>query len=101
MAAVTYVCGASLNPVEFLQEVWKEKCKGNIVLCDYYPSTHKQETADHVLWTIRRRGIIRFNIDQADSVFVLNVKNYISDDMRMELLYAESRNKLIKYLFSI
>jgi len=98
------LCGSTRFTDEMLVKQWELTKQGFIVLswCAlpswYFAGSDKthigdQEGVREVVNEVHKR-----KIDISDEILVINIHGYIGEDTKSEILYAEGRGKIVKYL---
>lgn len=99
---VVCFCGSTRFAEQFMIERWELEKQGiitlgiNILPNGYWSGGNdhgaEQEGVKHIIAELHFR-----KIDISDEVIILNVGGYIGESTRMEINYAISQNKSIKY----
>lgn len=94
------LCGSTKFKEEFEKQNAKLTMLGNIVISvgvfGHIDKIHFDKNQKKMLVDIHKK-----KIDLSDEIFIINVKGYIGESTRSEILYAESKGIIVKYLIKI
>jgi len=96
---VITLCGSTKFKEQFLSEQKRLTLEGSIVISVGLFG----HSGDNEVWTDGTKEMLddmhKRKIDLADEIFVINVDGYIGSSTKGEILYAQSTNKPVRYLF--
>ncbi|MBQ3416110.1 MAG: hypothetical protein IJH39_12410 [Clostridia bacterium] len=89
------LCGSMKYKKEMMELAIELQLKGNIVLTPAYPvDENKNYSLDEMEMLSK---VHKEKINLSDTIFVVNVNNYIGKSTKSEIEYAQSLNKEIMY----
>jgi len=93
---VVTLCGSTKFKEQFREAEEQEGFRGNVVLtCAFFAHSDQRSLT---VEDKRRLDILHLRkIDLSDEILVLNIGGYIGDSTAMEIAYAESTGKRIRY----
>lgn len=95
---VITLCGSTRFKEQFLEAQKRLTLAGNIVISVGLFG----HSGDDEVWTEGTKEMLydmhKRKIDMADEIYVINVGGYIGSSTCLEIEYARSRGKVIKYL---
>lgn len=95
---VVCLCGSIKFKEDFFRAAEQLTLEGNIVLSPGLFSQADGKALSHETTTMLD-DIIRQKIDMADSVYVINRDDYIGESTKAEIEYAETKDKLVRYMY--
>ena len=102
---VITLCGSTRFKAEFMEAQKRLTLEGNIVISvGLFGHSGDQEVWDNMdEGTLTKTkemldDMHKRKIDMADSIFVINVGEYIGESTKSEIEYAKTHGKLIEYL---
>ncbi len=90
------ICGSLKCQKEMMEVAEKLALEGNCVLTPVFPVTKNLEISDNQLKNLKAEHFKR--IELSDSIYVININNYIGESTRLEIDYAQSLGKEIVYM---
>jgi len=97
---IVCLCGSTRFKDEFIQANKDETLKGNIVLTvglfgHHEPNFDMSSDMKLMLDELHKR-----KIDLANEILVINVNHYIGNSTKSEIEYAQSKGKVVRYLWN-
>ena len=93
------ICGSLKYQKEMMEIAERLGLDGNCVLTPVYPVTENLKLTDEQLGYLKEAHFERIKI--SDSIFVLNINNYIGERTKLEIEYAKKLGKEIIYYLDL
>lgn len=90
------ICGSLKFQEEMMEIAEKLALNGNCVLTPIFPATKDLKISDNQLKNLKEAHFKR--IELSDSIYVININNYIGESTKLEIEYAENLGKEIVYM---
>lgn len=93
---VITICGSLKYKSEMMKVAEKLALEGICIITPVYPIEENYTRTEKQIENLKKAHFKK--IDLSDSIFVVNVNNYIGESTKLEIEYAKSKNKEIIYL---
>lgn len=90
------ICGSLKFQKEMMEIAEKLALDGNCVLTPIFPTTKNLIISNNQLKKLKEAHFKR--IELSDSIYVININNYIGESTKLEIEYAENLGKEIVYM---